>query len=374
MFKKKLYDLLLIIVMLSFLLTGCYSSEDRKLAEQYRKQGEINAVNYIKEKYGFDAKVISVEEGKNGSALWGGLDTTPNGRVYVRFKANEKEFLVYTVGYAETLEASDDYQMDIIENDFIEFFKNNISLDLYDYKLEFEYGGIKEYYDNNLEVILPYITNLELYYIGENNLSSLDLEKIENLLQEHYGKVTLISFENKEKCNAYKNAEFENLYLTNADMKNIYKDNELEFYQNKKTFYKYDNISNFEDEVYVYAHSDNNSYKISKSNIENLKYYQKSYSDLKDKKIEQITNAYSIPHSTEPLYIYFPKDKVNAKENEKIFFISEYYINGEKIYDMQAYTYNGIVGSVGDYYMTLENFSHCDADSDVVFALVRITN
>lgn len=374
MFKKKLYDLLLIIVMLSFLLTGCYSSEDRKLAEQYRKQGEINAVNYIKEKYGFDAKVISVEEGKNGSALWGGLDTTPNGRVYVRFKANEKEFLVYTVGDAETLEASDDYQMDIIENDFIEFFKNNISLDLYDYKLEFEYGGIKEYYDNNLEVILPYITNLELYYIGENNLSSLDLEKIENLLQEHYGKVTLISFENKEKCNAYKNAEFENLSLTNADMKNIYKDNELEFYQNKKTFYKYDNISNFEDEVYVYAHSDNNSYKISKSNIENLKYYQKSYSDLKDKKIEQITNAYSIPHSTEPLYIYFPKDKVNAKENEKIFFISEYYINGEKKYDMQAYTYNGIVGSVGDYYMTLENFSHCDADSDVVFALVRITN
>lgn len=346
----------------------------RKLAEQYRKQGEINAVNYVKEKYGFDAKVISVEEGKNSSALWGGLDTTPNGRVYVRFKANEKEFLVYTVGDEETIDASDDYQMDIIEKEFIEFFKNNISLDLYDYKLEFEYGGIKEYYDNNLEVILPYITNLELYYIGENNLSSLDLEKIENLLQEHYGKVTLISFENKEKCNAYKNAEFENLSLTNADMKNIYKDNELEFYQNKKTFYKYDNISNFEDEVFVYAYKDNNSYTISKSNIENLKYYQESYSDLKDKKIEQITNAYSIPHSTEPLYIYFPKDKVNAKENEKIFFISEYYINSEKRYDMQAYAYNGVVGSVGDYYMTLENFSHCDANSDVVFALVRITN
>ena len=89
------------------------------------------------------------------------------------------------------------------------------------------------------------------------------------------------------------------------------------FTQTKKSLDYY--INNFEDEVFVYAYKDNNSYTISKSNLENLKYYQEVYSDLKDKKIEQITNAYSIPHSTEPLYIYFPKDKVNVKENEKIF-------------------------------------------------------
>ena len=44
---KKYFILILILI----LLTGCYSIEDRKLAKQYKEQGKINALNYIKEKY-----------------------------------------------------------------------------------------------------------------------------------------------------------------------------------------------------------------------------------------------------------------------------------------------------------------------------------
>lgn len=368
----------LLIVMLLFLLTGCYSSSENKLAKQYRKQGEINAVNYVKTKYGFNAKIKSVQEEKNCNALWGCLDSSPNGNVIVKLNANKKDFFVYVTGKEESINASDDYQIDKIEKDLISFFENNISINLYDYKLDFNSKGIKEYYDNNLEVILPYIMRLELYYIGDNDLNALNLDKVESGLQIHNSYIDLINFKTKEECDDYKNAKIENVSLSSDNMKNIYKHSMLRLYQGQRIFYKYDNISSYNDEVYVYSSKDDNNYIISISSLDSLNHYKELDSDLNDKKLEQVTNAYSIPSSSSFLYIYFPKEKVNANEKHNIFYASECYVNGEKKYYIDHYYGGSIsnlkIGSVGNYYIGQNNFSHCDTNSEVTFALIKISN
>lgn len=367
----------LLILLLLFLPTGCYSSEEKKLAEQYRKQGEINAINYIKKKYGFNVEVKSIEEETFCSNLWGCLDSSPSGNVTLKLNANKKDFYVYITGKEESVDGSDSYQKDEIEKDFIEFLKNSISIDLYDYSIGFNKNGIKEYYDNNLEDFISYISSLKLYYIGDNDFNTLKLDEVESFFKTYKYSLELINFKTKEKYIDYRNANIENVSLSSENMKNIYKDSTLRLYQGQWTFYNYNNITNYNNEVYVYSSKDDNSYVVSISNLDNLSHYQELYSDLSDKKMVQVTNAYSIPSSSSFLYIYFPKDKVKAKEWNNIFYASECYVNGVKKYYIDKYF--GVesklkIGSVGNYYIVQERYSQCDINSKINFALVKISN
>ena len=374
MLKKSKYIIIILIIL--FLLTGCYSSEEKELAKQYRKQGKINAINYVRKKYGFNAKVKSVKEENNCSSLLPIPDCTPNGDVVVELNANKKDFFVYVTGKEESVDAYDDYQINDIEKELIDYLKNNIPINLYDYKLSFE-KGIKEYYDNNLEVMLPYITELELYYVGENNLNELNLNTIQNFFQTYKNSLYLINFKTKKKCDDYKNAKIKNTSISSPDMKNIYKDSTLDLFHGQRRFYKYDNISNYKKEVYVYSPSDDNSYVISSSYLDNLNNYKKLYEDLDDKKLEQVTNAYSIPYVSSYLYIYFPKNKVKAKDRDNIFYVSECYVNGKKKYYIDKYyglDSNIKIGSVGNYYIVQDRYSHCDKDSQIIFSLIKISN
>lgn len=373
MLKRVVY--ILIVSLAMFLLTGCYSSEESKLAKQYRKQGEINALNYVNKKYGFNAKVKSVKEEEICSSLWGCMNSSPNGNVIVKLNANDKDFFVYVTGEEASTDAYDDYQMDDIEKDLIDFFKDNISIDLYDYKLSFSSNGIKEYYDGNLEAMLSYISGLELYYVGENDLNNLNLDVVERFLQSYNGTLDLINFKTTTKCKDYKNATSDNMYIPSSDMKNIYKDSSLQLYHGERTFYDYNNISNYNNEVYVYSSQDDNIYKISVSTLDNLDNYRELYPDLSDKKIEQVTTAYSIPSSSSLLYIYFPIDKVNAKGDDDIIYVSECYVNGEKKYYMDGYYESGSnikIGRVGNYYIVQKRY-YCDANAEIVFALLRVS-
>lgn len=369
MLKRAVYLLIVSLTILS--LTGCYSSEKSKLAKQYREQGRINALNYVNEKYGFDVKVKSVKEEKICSSVWGCMDSSPSGNVIVKLNANGKDFSVYVTGEEASVDAYDNYQMDYIEKDLIDFFKNNISIDLYDYKLSFNSNGIKEYYDGNLEVMLSYISSLELYYVGENDLSNLNLDIVERFLQAYNGTLNLINFKTTTKCEDYKNATIDNMSLSS----NIYKDTSLQLYHGEKTFYNYNNISNYNNEVYVYSSQDDNIYEISTSNLDSIDNYRKLYSNLSDKKIEQITTAYAIRSSSSLLYIYFPIDKVNVKEDDDILYVSECYVNGKKKYYMDGYyglKSSTEIGRVGNYYIVQERY-YCDVNSEIVFALLSVS-
>ncbi len=360
-----------------FLLTGCYSKDEKKLVKQYKKQGKINAINHIKKKYNLNATIKSIKEEKFCSSLMPIPDCTPNGDVIVKFSTAEKDFSVYTTGKEETNEGFDDYQISEIEKDIINFFKNNIPLKLYGYKVSYNSTRIKEYYKDNLKSILPYIREIELYYIDKNNLDKLNLNKIIAFLKPHNVKLNLINFKTQEKCNDYKNAKIKNVSLINGNMTNIFKESSLQLFKNEKTYQKYNNITTYNDEVYIYSSKDNFAHKISSSNFFNLNDYKKLYPELSNKKLEQITKAYSISQSSSLLYFYFPKDKVSAEEYEKIFFISECSVNREKKYFIDKYF--GLdskikIGTIGKYYIISNRYSQCDANSNITFGLIKISN
>lgn len=364
----------LLIIVISLFLTGCYSKSERKLARQYEKQGKDYAINYVKEKYGFPFKVKSVIAERNCDVLWGCLDSSPSGNVDVKLKANNKTFSVTVFGLDDgEVSAADDYQHEKIEKDLINYLKENISFNLYDYKVN-TFDLITEYYDNNLEDMLRYIDDVELYYIGENDLSVLDINKIESFWKNDHS-LKLINFKSRENCEKYKKVHFENLSLTSEEMKNIYIDNIIEIKDGKKEFYQINNITNYNDKVYIYAYKDNSSHAISLSKMNSLKNYQKLYKELKNRKIEQVTDAYSILGSSSVLYIYFPKEVVNARSSDKLFFAYECYVNQEKKYYIDDYY--GLdselkMGTDGNYYIHLKNFSYCDVNSEVVFSVVKI--
>ena len=371
--KNKIIMILLIML---FFVTGCYSEEDEELAKEYRKQGEINAINYVKEKYNINPKVESVVEEANCSSLWGCLESSPNGDVTVKLNYNNKDFYVYVTGEYNSTDAIDDYQFKEIEEDYINYLRNNINLDLYDYKLEFYKNGIKEYYNKALDVVSPYIFNIELYYIGEYDLNELDLTNIEQKFKNNTMSINIMEFKTQEKCDDYKQSIITHAALTDG-MKDIYKYSMIKIYKGQKTFYKYDNISNYNDEVYVYSPQDTNKYEISISKIDDLNKYRESYQDLNDKELIMVSNAYSIPSSKSLLYIYFPMDKVNATQDDKVYFIAECNTNkGRKYYIENYYGLKSIIKieSVGNYYIEKIRYSQCNADSQITFGLIKINN
>ena len=64
--KEILLSIILCIVTILG-LSGCYSSENKKLAKEIRKEAEQIGIEHIKDKYGFKPKVESVQEIKEGS-------------------------------------------------------------------------------------------------------------------------------------------------------------------------------------------------------------------------------------------------------------------------------------------------------------------
>ena len=78
--KKGLITGLLLLTV--FVLAGCYSPEEKALEKKYKKQAKVNAVNYIKDKYGFSATVksASVQPGGNDFGI---VDPHPTRLVFV---------------------------------------------------------------------------------------------------------------------------------------------------------------------------------------------------------------------------------------------------------------------------------------------------
>ena len=63
--RKAVYWILLALIMVT--VTGCgYTLEEKREMKRYEKQGRENAKNYIREKYGIDARTLLVELGRRG--------------------------------------------------------------------------------------------------------------------------------------------------------------------------------------------------------------------------------------------------------------------------------------------------------------------
>lgn len=374
----KKYKIILIITLILTFITGCYSKEERALANSYEETAKKNAINYVKKKYKIDAKVQSVNADTNMNCQRDMLfdcNIKTTGFVTVTFKYKDETFNVYISGKESTDYGTDDYQIKDIEKGFHDYFRENISSKIYDYKLKFNSRGVTEYYSNNLDEMVQYISEVELYFIDEKNLNELKTDKIEKLFVNHTKPIYFINFNSIKDCEAYRDSKYDIRF--HDEIKDIYKESILTLQQGRKTFKKYDFISNYNDEVYVYS-QDEYKYEVNLTSIDNLENFTEFYDDLKGKKITSVTNFYSIkvpeakPKSRTYLYFYFPIDKVNFP-NENIYFASSCSIKGRDYYDIDSYLSGEKLYTMGNYYI-FENYydiEKCDAGSTFKFGIIK---
>ena len=194
-----------LIVIGLLLFTGCFNNN---VSKAYKRQAKINAVNYVKEKYGFNSSVISASLDTKCDPLFCS-SSNPTGSATVKLRANGRKFVVHISGTSANSNGVDNYQQRDIENAFISLFENNYGLSVY--KSFFMYNAsyfdsnqinlIQEYYDDNLNVVLNDASGIELYLINYNNLSSIDISNIKNYLPKC--KIALINFDSVDAYNRF---------------------------------------------------------------------------------------------------------------------------------------------------------------------------
>ena len=118
--------------------------------KQIEESGKVNAINYIRDKYGFTPEITSVEICKDGPD--GDPFPSANGDVRVTMSHESKTFTVKISG-ENPVEISgekpeekgrDDYQYDQITQDAKEYFEMLLGCDIYDFYLEYKEKEISD--------------------------------------------------------------------------------------------------------------------------------------------------------------------------------------------------------------------------------------
>ena len=97
---------MLITAILLLLLTGCHDRTDQATVERWIAQAKINAADYVKNKYDFDAEIIGANTDKRG--MWIGWESLDH--VYVTMEHEGQKFTVYIDGAAPCMVGCDSYQ------------------------------------------------------------------------------------------------------------------------------------------------------------------------------------------------------------------------------------------------------------------------
>ena len=247
--KKRLFVCCLLLFLL-FLLTGCgYTKEEKSLIKQYKEQGKENSINYIKEKYGMNAKVKSVTVCSKEYSLFPDSFSEPSETVQVKMNANGKNFYVYITAKEESTEGQDNYQFEEIKKDLVDSINNLVQIPVYKYEI----SGAKsimnteglldknEYYDgNNLGTIAGKLgINLFMHYIGDVDFSNIDFSSISDITNNII--LMLINYDSKSDYeNSIKLTSNLQLFSPRVYVKagGDYIKSTVAFYQKEKYYFK----------------------------------------------------------------------------------------------------------------------------------------
>ena len=115
--RKAVYWILLALIMVT--VTGCgYTLEEKREMKRYEKQGRENAKNYIREKYGIDARITEINCEKYSSSPVPDFFPSHTGNVFVKMKYKGADFLVAISGQKKNTDGLDNYQFQEIATAF----------------------------------------------------------------------------------------------------------------------------------------------------------------------------------------------------------------------------------------------------------------
>lgn len=321
---------LISIVAITAMLTGCYSQEEKQYMEGLEKQAEVNSVAYIKNKYGISAEVVKSECEKQKVDVVPNFSPPPTGNVYVTLSYNGDVFHVLISGKDVADEGYDDYQYKDIEEYIKSAIEESISEDILN--LYMEYGletsrynhFVNEYFDGtNIQDIFKdgNIREMVISYVGEDSST----KDISSLVREH-SIVTLVNYRDErsyellsEKERRFYYYEIEKAALAIRDY--------TRYYGTEIEYGKYD-LQEWDDIYYV---TKGGTYcDIIESEIDS----PSNFDERGKKNPYQLTKAYRIYTDASVVYVFAEQDKLEEKGG---YFVLQYKDNGHTKYS-NAYT------------------------------------
>lgn len=199
---KKILSIIFCLVVISS-LSGCYSSENEKLAKEIRKEAEQIAIKYIENKYSFKPKIESVQEIKEGSEY--SFMRTPTKEVQVDMSYKGREFTTFVAGEYMNGKCYDNYEQEKLTTLLEEYMKDIFPIQELNLKVT-AVAGYQSGYTTNMP------RNLVHEKVSSNLLTTITEE--ENPLNVYY----MVEFSSPENiAKTIHRQDFEDLYFLPDD-------------------------------------------------------------------------------------------------------------------------------------------------------------
>lgn len=335
--RKAVYWILLALIMVT--VTGCgYTLEEKREMKRYEKQGRENAKNYIREKYGIDAKITEINCEKYSSSPVPDFFPSPTGNVFVKMKYKGAEFLVAISGQKKDTDGLDNYQFQEIATAFAQEMYNITGLHAESaYVCYGEYGTVKDekngmihtFYDGeNLAEVLQKESARAVVSYANQDVEQIPVSQISQ--KTGVDTILLTDYESREayqtvRCPYYNLAGWP---IENGIENQLYLMNGYRVVgAGEDTYVKCE--KKIQDDIILITENPKDQIILEKTSLDSQENWNgNGFIDAK-----QVASAYAFDTNSEKVYVYFPVEKLDTKEVKEAQLVKQYQYKGETCYD-----------------------------------------
>lgn len=335
--RKAVYWILLALIMVT--VTGCgYTLEEKREMKRYEKQGRENAKNYIREKYGIDAKITEINCEKYSSSPVPDFFPAPTGNVFVKMKYKGADFLVAISGQKKNMDGLDNYQFQEIATAFAQEMYNITGLHAESaYVCYGEYGTVKDekngmihtFYDGeNLAEVLQKESARAVVSYADQDVEQIPVSQISQ--KTGVDTILLTDYESREayqtvRCPYYNLAGWP---IENGIENQLYLMNGYRVVgAGEDTYVKCE--KKIQDDIILITENPKDQIILEKTSLDSQENWNgNGFIDAK-----QVASAYAFDTNSEKVYVYFPVEKLDTKEVKEAQLVKQYQYKGETCYD-----------------------------------------
>lgn len=335
--RKVVYWILLALIMVT--VTGCgYTLEEKREMKRYEKQGRENAKNYIREKYGIDAKITEINCEKYSSSPVPDFFPSPTGNVFVKMKYKGADFLVAISGQKKNMDGLDNYQFQEIATAFAQEMYNITGLHAESaYVCYGEYGTVKDekngmihtFYDGeNLAEVLQKESARAVVSYANQDVEQIPVSQISQ--KTGVDTILLTDYESREAYQAV-GCPYYNLAgwpIENGIENQLYLMNGYRVVgAGEDTYVKCE--KKIQDDIILITENPKDQIILEKTSLDSQENWNgNGFIDAK-----QVASAYAFDTNSEKVYVYFPVEKLDTKEVKEAQLVKQYQYKGETCYD-----------------------------------------
>lgn len=335
--RKAVYWILLALIMIT--VTGCgYTLEEKREMKRYEKQGRENAKNYIREKYGIDAKITEINCEKYSSSPVPDFFPSPTGNVFVKMKYKGADFFVAISGQKKNTDGLDNYQFQEIATAFAQEMYNITGLHAESaYVCYGEYGTVKDekngmihtFYDGeNLAEVLQKESARAVVSYANQDVEQVPVSQISQ--KTGVDTILLTDYESREayqtvRCPYYNLAGWP---IENGIENQLYRMNGYRVVgAGEGTYVKCE--KKIQDDIILITENPKDQIILEKTSLDSQENWNgNGFIDAK-----QVASAYAFDTNSEKVYVYFPVEKLDTKEVKEAQLVKQYQYKGETCYD-----------------------------------------